>query len=243
MSRCVDCGNGRLSQSGPVEAARVVTSSWPVIAGRFMVPSSPGVALCPTWGAAAECGVSHSQPSDAMETCSLRGVHATTTTEEKNYPAALFQPGRFCSAADHRPAEAGSPGMTDFADPEAVKNFNLRIVDEFRANGGKVTGPFTQADLLLTTTGGKSGQRRVSPLAYFHIDDKLIVIGSFHGASVNPNWVHNLPAARTAPPPRRAGRGPRRPPQGPQAHGLHNPQAGPALAVFDTRPSQTSCGA
>jgi len=77
--------------------------------------------------------------------------------------------------------------MTDFADPEAVKNFNLRIVDEFRANGGKVTGPFTQADLLLTTTGAKSGQRRVSPLAYFHIDDKLIVIGSFHGASVNPN--------------------------------------------------------
>jgi len=133
--------------------------------------------------------------------------------------------------------------MTDFADLEAVKNFNLRIVDEFRANGGKVTGPFTQADLLLTTTGAKSGQRRVSPLAYFHIDDKLIVIGSFHGASVNPNWMHNLPAARTAPPPRRAGRGPRLPPQGPQAHGLHNPQAGPALAVFDTRPPQTACGA
>ena len=83
MSRCVDCGNGRLSQSGPVEAARVVTSAWPVIAGRFMVPISPGVALCPTWGAAAECGVSHSQPSDGMETCSLRVVRATTTTEEK----------------------------------------------------------------------------------------------------------------------------------------------------------------
>jgi deazaflavin-dependent oxidoreductase (nitroreductase family) len=85
--------------------------------------------------------------------------------------------------------------MTDFTNPEAVKNFNKGIVDEFRANGGKVTGPFTQADLLLlTTTGAKSGQRRVSPLAYFHIDDKLIVIGSFHGASVNPNWVHNLRA-------------------------------------------------
>jgi deazaflavin-dependent oxidoreductase (nitroreductase family) len=85
--------------------------------------------------------------------------------------------------------------MTDFANPESVKNFNKSIVDEFRANGGKVTGPFTQAALLLlTTTGAKSGQRRVSPLAYFHIDDKLIVIGSFHGASVNPNWVHNLRA-------------------------------------------------
>jgi F420H(2)-dependent quinone reductase len=75
--------------------------------------------------------------------------------------------------------------MTDFTNPEALKNFNKSIVDEFRANGGKVTGPFTEADLLLlTTTGAKSGQHRVSPLAYFHIDDKLIVVGSFHGASV-----------------------------------------------------------
>jgi hypothetical protein len=64
--------------------------------------------------------------------------------------------------------------MTDFTNPEAVKNFNKSIVDEFRANGGKVTGPFTQAALLLlTTTGAKSGRRRVSPLAYFDIDDKL----------------------------------------------------------------------
>jgi deazaflavin-dependent oxidoreductase (nitroreductase family) len=85
--------------------------------------------------------------------------------------------------------------MVDFENLEAVKIFNKSIVDEFRANGGKVTGPFTQADLLLlTTTGAKSGQRRLSPLAYFNIDDKLIVIGSFHGASVNPNWVHNLRA-------------------------------------------------
>jgi deazaflavin-dependent oxidoreductase (nitroreductase family) len=92
-------------------------------------------------------------------------------------------------------AQAGSPDMTDFANPEAVKDFNKSIVDEFRANGGTVTGPFTQAALLLlTTTGAKSGRSRVSPLAYFHIDDKLIVIGSFHGASANPNWVHNLRA-------------------------------------------------
>ena len=89
--------------------------------------------------------------------------------------------------------------MTDFANPEDVKIFNKGIVDQFRANGGKVTGPFTQADLLLlTTTGAKSGQRRVSPLAYFDVDDKLIVVGSFHGADVNPNWVHNLRANPSA---------------------------------------------
>src|ERR1700733_15525650 len=87
--------------------------------------------------------------------------------------------------------------MTDFTNREAVKNFNKSIVDEFRANGGKVTGPFTQAALLLLlTTGAKSGQCRVSPLVYFHIDGKLIVVGSFHGASVNPSWVHNLRATR-----------------------------------------------
>jgi deazaflavin-dependent oxidoreductase (nitroreductase family) len=85
--------------------------------------------------------------------------------------------------------------MTDLTNPEAVKNFNRGIVDEFRATGGKVTGPFTEAELLLlTTTGAKSGRPRVSPLAYFHVDDKLIVIGSFHGAPFNPGWVHNLRA-------------------------------------------------
>ena len=73
--------------------------------------------------------------------------------------------------------------------------FNKNLVDEFRANGGKVTGQFANADLLLlTTTGAKSGERRVSPLAYFRVDGKLIIIGSFAGAPVNPAWVHNLRA-------------------------------------------------
>ncbi len=86
--------------------------------------------------------------------------------------------------------------MTEqFPDAEVVKAFNQNIVDEFRANGGKVSGQFANADLLLlTTTGAKSGQTRVSPLAYFRIDGKLIIIGSFAGAPVNPAWVHNLRA-------------------------------------------------
>ena len=76
-----------------------------------------------------------------------------------------------------------------------TNNWNAKIIDEFRANAGKVGGQFAGADLLLlTTTGAKSGQRRVSPLAYFRIDGKLIIIGSFAGAPVNPAWVHNLRA-------------------------------------------------
>ncbi|HUH71487.1 MAG TPA: nitroreductase family deazaflavin-dependent oxidoreductase [Mycobacterium sp.] len=86
--------------------------------------------------------------------------------------------------------------MTEqFPDAEIMKAFNQNIVNEFRANDGKVTGQFANADLLLlTTTGAKSGQPRVSPLAYFRIDGKLVIIGSFAGAPVNPAWVHNLRA-------------------------------------------------
>jgi len=46
--------------------------------------------------------------------------------------------------------------------------------------------------------GAKSGQPRVSPLAYFRIDGKLLIIGSFAGADVNPAWVHNLRANPSA---------------------------------------------
>jgi deazaflavin-dependent oxidoreductase (nitroreductase family) len=82
-----------------------------------------------------------------------------------------------------------------FPDSETVKAFNQAITDEFRANDGKVGGQFAGADLLLlTTTGAKSGEQRVSPLAYFRIDGKLLIIGSFAGSDVNPAWVHNLRA-------------------------------------------------
>ncbi len=84
-------------------------------------------------------------------------------------------------------------------DAETIKAFNKTITDEFRANDGKVSGQFEGADLLLlTTTGAKSGQPRLSPLAYFRIDGKLLILGSFAGADVNPAWVHNLRANPSA---------------------------------------------
>jgi deazaflavin-dependent oxidoreductase (nitroreductase family) len=85
--------------------------------------------------------------------------------------------------------------MTEIPDAGAMKAFNTSIVDEFRANGGKVGGPFEGATLLLlTTTGAKSGQPRLAPLAYLTIDGKTIIIGSKAGADTNPDWVHNLRA-------------------------------------------------
>jgi deazaflavin-dependent oxidoreductase (nitroreductase family) len=85
--------------------------------------------------------------------------------------------------------------MTDVPDAETMKAFNKSIVDEFRSNGGKVGGPFEGATLvLLHTTGAKSGQPRLAPLAYLTIDGKIIIIGSKAGADTNPDWVHNLRA-------------------------------------------------
>jgi|SRR6516162_1369550 deazaflavin-dependent oxidoreductase (nitroreductase family) len=78
---------------------------------------------------------------------------------------------------------------------DAFTAINARVVDEFRSNGGKVGGQFDGIPLLLlSTTGIKSGQPRLSPLAYLTIDGKTIIIGSFGGADVDPAWVHNLRA-------------------------------------------------
>ncbi len=85
--------------------------------------------------------------------------------------------------------------MTETPDFASLNDFNKNIVEEFRANAGVVGGPFEGRPLLLLhTTGAKSGEPRLAPLAYFHVDGKLIIIGSKAGADTNPDWVHNLRA-------------------------------------------------
>ena len=84
-------------------------------------------------------------------------------------------------------------------DVAALHDLNRGIVEEFRANGGKVGGAFEGGTLLLLhTTGAKSGKARVSPLAYMTIDGKVIIIGSYAGAPKDPAWVHNLRATPRA---------------------------------------------
>ena len=75
-------------------------------------------------------------------------------------------------------------------------NFNQEIIDQFRANNGTmVSGMFKGAPLLLlTTTGAKSGQPRVNPLAYTRDGDRYVVIASKAGAPTNPDWYYNLKA-------------------------------------------------
>jgi deazaflavin-dependent oxidoreductase (nitroreductase family) len=72
---------------------------------------------------------------------------------------------------------------------------NKLVIDEFRANQGKVGGRFTGRTLLLLhTIGTKSGQERVNPLAYIRDGDRLVVIASKGGAPTNPDWYYNLVA-------------------------------------------------
>ena len=81
------------------------------------------------------------------------------------------------------------------ADAIALDDFNRGIVEEFRANGGKVGGPFKGATLLLLqTVGAKSGKPRLSPLAYLTVYGKMLIVGSYAGAPKHPAWVHTLRA-------------------------------------------------
>src|ERR1700722_7873084 len=75
-------------------------------------------------------------------------------------------------------------------------DWNSKIIEEFRANEGRVGGPFEGGTLLLLhTTGARSGQERVNPVAYQKLDGgAYAVFASKGGAPVNPDWYHNLMA-------------------------------------------------
>jgi deazaflavin-dependent oxidoreductase (nitroreductase family) len=74
-----------------------------------------------------------------------------------------------------------------------VSDWNKKIVDEFRANAGRVGGQFEGAPLLLLhTTGRKSGAERVSPVMYLELDGRRFVFASKAGADSNPDWYFNL---------------------------------------------------
>ncbi|HEY8093474.1 MAG TPA: nitroreductase family deazaflavin-dependent oxidoreductase [Acidimicrobiales bacterium] len=77
----------------------------------------------------------------------------------------------------------------------AMNEFNQKVIEEFRANGGKVGGMFEGAPmLLLTSTGAKSGRQLTTPVVYTRDGDRLVVIASKAGAPTNPAWYHNLVA-------------------------------------------------
>ncbi|HSG41727.1 MAG TPA: nitroreductase family deazaflavin-dependent oxidoreductase [Anaerolineales bacterium] len=76
-----------------------------------------------------------------------------------------------------------------------MSDWNQKIIEEFRANEGKVGGHFEgKALLLLHTSGAKSGRERINPLATVRDGDRFVVIASKGGADTHPDWYHNIVA-------------------------------------------------
>ena len=76
-----------------------------------------------------------------------------------------------------------------------TNDFNQAIIDEFRANEGRVGGMFEGAPLLLlTSTGARSGERRTTPVVYLPDGERMVIVASKGGAPENPAWYHNLRA-------------------------------------------------
>ncbi len=74
-------------------------------------------------------------------------------------------------------------------------DFNQQIIEEFRANRGRVGGMFDGARLLLlTTTGARTGAPHTTPVGYLPDQDRILIIASAAGAPRHPDWFNNLVA-------------------------------------------------
>jgi deazaflavin-dependent oxidoreductase (nitroreductase family) len=83
-------------------------------------------------------------------------------------------------------------------DPHAADALNQSVIEEFRANQGRVSGSLEGWPvLLLTMTGAKTGRTLVRPVCYSRDGDRLVVIASRGGAPRNPPWYYNLVANPT----------------------------------------------
>ena len=77
----------------------------------------------------------------------------------------------------------------------SLNDYNAKLIDEFRANDGKIHGDFANAPIVLIThTGAKSGKPRTNPIAYTRDGDNVVIIASKGGAPTNPAWYHNIVA-------------------------------------------------
>ena len=76
-----------------------------------------------------------------------------------------------------------------------MSDYNTAIIEEFRANAGRVGGNWEGRDLLLlTTTGRKSGRKHTTPMVFTRDGDRLLVYASKAGAPEHPDWYLNLVA-------------------------------------------------
>ncbi|MEV5886361.1 nitroreductase/quinone reductase family protein [Streptomyces sp. NPDC052020] len=105
---------------------------------------------------------------------------------------------------DHRANPESTPESTPESAPGTVPEtvnsnpFNRRVIEEFRANGGRVADFGDVPLLLLTTTGRRSGRTRTTPLVHLAYDGRHIVFAANGGADDHPAWYRNLMASGTA---------------------------------------------
>jgi len=79
--------------------------------------------------------------------------------------------------------------------PQDMKAFNAELIAEYRATGGKLTGPRAGMNpLLLTTTGAKSFAERTVVVGWRPYGAAFAVIASNNGADKAPYWFANLQA-------------------------------------------------
>ncbi len=77
-----------------------------------------------------------------------------------------------------------------------MSDHNTAVIEEFRANGGRVGGHWEGRDLLLlTTTGRRSGRKHTTPMVFTRDGDRLLVYASKAGAPEHPDWYLNLVAS------------------------------------------------
>jgi deazaflavin-dependent oxidoreductase (nitroreductase family) len=77
--------------------------------------------------------------------------------------------------------------------PGGANDYNTKIIEEFRANEGRVGGPWAGTTLILIHhLGARSGIERVTPLGCFPQEDGRFAIVASHGGSpTHPDWYHN----------------------------------------------------
>jgi deazaflavin-dependent oxidoreductase (nitroreductase family) len=81
-------------------------------------------------------------------------------------------------------------------DQTQANDFNANVINEFRANEGRVGGPLAGTTLVLIHhIGARSGIERVTPLAVsLREGSRFVIVGSNGGSLTDPTWCHNLRA-------------------------------------------------
>jgi deazaflavin-dependent oxidoreductase (nitroreductase family) len=86
-----------------------------------------------------------------------------------------------------------------FRDADHLAEVTRSVVAEFRANGGRLTGPFAGHRVALVThVDADTGEAVTSPLTYAIDGDRLVLVASNGGARRDPSWYRNLIARSSA---------------------------------------------